>query len=359
MRITGVASAMPEHQFSQDTITAALQNYWGDKLEKPQLVEWFNSRVGVDSRYLSFPLEQYTQFSSWGETNAAWFTAAEALGVRAIDAALARAGMSRDELNALFVVSITGIASPSLDARLINRMGLRPDIKRTPIFGIGCAGGAIGLTRAADYVLAYPEHAAVILAVEICSLTIQKDDLSTANLIAAALFGDGAAAAIVRGSRTKRPTNGSGAAERDGPKIVGCGSVFYPDSEDIMGWEISENGFKIVLSPRLPDLIKSRLAEDVDAFLGGYQLRRADIGNWVIHPGGPKVMNAIQETLELRDGDLDQSWSCLSRFGNLSSASVLLVLEEVLTNHAPAPGTYGVLLAMGPGFCAEMILLRW
>jgi alkylresorcinol/alkylpyrone synthase len=359
VRITGVASAMPEHEFSQETITAALQNYWGDKLEKPQLVEWFNSRVGVDSRHLSFPLERYTQFGSWGETNAAWLTAAEALGVRAIDAALARAGMSRDELNALFVVSITGISSPSLDARLINRMGLRPDIKRTPIFGVGCAGGAIGLTRAADYVLAYLEHAAVILAVEICSLTIQKDDLSIANLIAAALFGDGAAAAIVRGSRTKRATNGYGAAERDGPRVVGCGSVFYPDSEDIMGWDISENGFKIVLSPRLPDLIKSRLAEDVDAFLGGYQLRRADIGNWVIHPGGPKVMNAIQDTLELRDGDLDQSWSCLSRFGNLSSASVLLVLEEVLTNHAPTPGTYGLLLAMGPGFCAEMILLRW
>ena len=140
---------------------------------------------------------------------------------------------------------------------------------------------------------------------------------------------------------------------------MGCGSVFYPDTEEIMGWDISENGFKVVLSPRLPDLIKKNLAGDVDTFLGKYKLRRADIGNWVIHTGGPKVLNAIQDTLGLQDSDLDHSWNSLKRFGNLSSASVLLVLEEVLMNHAPAPGTYGVLLAMGPGFCSEMILLRW
>jgi alkylresorcinol/alkylpyrone synthase len=351
---------MPEHRFSQDTITTALKSYWNGKLRRPELLEQFHSRVGVDHRHLAFPIERYTQFASWGETNAAWLEAAEELGARAIDAALDQAGMSRQDLNALFVVSITGISSPSLDARLINRMRLRSDIKRTPIFGLGCAGGAIGLSRAADYALAYPEHTAAILAVEICSLTIQRDDLSAANLIAAGLFGDGAAAAIVRGAgTTKRPSNGSRTAPREGPRILGCGSVFYSDSEDIMGWNISESGFKIVLSPRLPDLIRKNLARDVEAFLGNYQLRRSDIGNWVIHTGGPKVLNAIQDTLGLRDGDLDRSWDCLKRFGNLSSASVLLVLEDVLMNHAPAPGTHGVLLAMGPGFCTEMILVRW
>jgi len=351
---------MPEHRFSQDTITAALTTYWNGKLRRPELLERFHSRVGVDYRHLAFPMERYTQFTSWGEMNAAWLEVAEELGVRAIDAALDHAGMSRHDLNALFVVSITGISSPSLDAHLINRMRLRPDIKRTPIFGVGCAGGAIGLSRAADYVLAYPDQTAAILAVEICSLTIQRDDLSPANLIAAGLFGDGAVAAVVRGSATaKHASNGSHAPTRQGPRILGCGSVFYHDTEDVMGWDISENGFKIVLSPRLPDLIRTNLAVDVDAFLGKYQLRRGDIGDWVIHTGGPKVLNAIQETLELRDGDLDQSWDCLKRFGNLSSASVLLVLEDVLMNHAPAPGTHGVLLAMGPGFCTEMILVRW
>jgi alkylresorcinol/alkylpyrone synthase len=282
------------------------------------------------------------------------------LGVRAIDAALDRAGMRRSDLNALIVVSITGIASPSLDAHLINRMQLRRDIKRTPIFGVGCAGGAIGLSRAADYALAYPDHTAALLTVEICSLTMRGDDMSTANLIAAGLFGDGAAAVVVRGSKANYPASaGAGISAPEGPRILGCGSVFYPDSEDVMGWDISETGFKIVLSPRLPDLIRKNLAGDVDAFLDKYQLARSDIGNWVIHTGGPKVLNATQDTLSLKDRDLEKSWDSLKRFGNLSSASVLLVLEDVVVNDAPSPGTYGVLLAMGPGFCLEMILLRW
>ena len=361
MRIAGVASAMPEHRYSQDTITTALKSiFWKGKLERPERLEQLHSRVGVDHRHLAFPLERYGQFASWGETNAAWFEVAQELGIRAIDAALDRAEMSRHDLNALFVVSITGIASPSLDARLINRMQLRPDIKRTPIFGVGCAGGAVGLSRAADYTLAYPDHTAAILAVEICSLTMQRDDMSTVNLIAAGLFGDGAAAVVVRGSKTDDPTSaGSRISAREGPKILACGSVFYPDTEEIMGWDISENGFKVVLSPRLPELIKQNLAGDIDTFLGKHKLRRADIGNWVIHTGGPKVLNAIQDTLGLQDSDLEQSWNSLKRFGNLSSASVLLVLEEVLMNHAPEPGTYGVLLAMGPGFCSEIILMRW
>ena len=360
VRIASVASAVPEYRFPQEVITAAFKGYWNTKLQEPEKLDWLHSRVGVDFRHLAFPLDRYPQFSTWGEANAAWLEAAEELGERAIDTALDRAGMSRQDLNALIVVSITGIASPSLDARLINRMTLRPDIKRTPIFGIGCAGGAIGLTRAADYALAYPDHTAAILCVEICSLTMQPEDFSTANLIASGLFGDGAAAVIVRGARTAhRSPKSSPQSSRPGPKILGTGSVFYPDTEEIMGWNISEAGFKIVLSPLLPDLIKERLAGDVDAFLGQYQLRRADIGNWVIHTGGPKVLDSIQNTLGLPDSEMARSWDCLRQFGNLSSASVLLVLEEVLMNATPRPGAYGVLMAMGPGFCLEMILLKW
>ena len=360
VRIASVASAMPEHRFSQEVITAAFKGYWKAKLQEPEKLDWLHSRVGVDFRHLAFPLDRYPKFSTWGEANAAWLEAAEELGARAIDTALDHAGISRQDLNALIVVSITGIASPSLDARLINRMTLRPDIKRTPIFGIGCVGGAMGLTRAADYALAYPDHTAAILCVEICSLTMQPEDFSTTNLIASGLFGDGAAAVIVRGARTAhRSSNGSSQSSRPGPQILGTGSVFYPDTEEIMGWDISEAGFKIVLSPQLPDLIKGRLAGDMEAFLGKHQLRRSDIGNWVIHTGGPKVLDSIQSTLELKDSDLDRSWNCLKQFGNLSSASVLLVLEEVLMNDRPPEGTYGVLMAMGPGFCLEMILLKW
>jgi alkylresorcinol/alkylpyrone synthase len=251
-------------------------------------------------------------------------------------------------------VSITGIASPSLDARLVNRMRLRPDIKRTPMFGVGCAGGAVGLSRAADYLRAYPEHVAAVLSVELCSLTFQPTDLSAANLVSTGLFGDGAVAVIATGG--DRPAGCAGAG---GPQVLACGSTFYPDSEDVMGWDISGNGFRIVLSPRLPEIIRHNLAHDVEGFLTRHGLRRSDIGSWVIHTGGPKVLEAVQDTLHLSDRDLAPSWASLRRVGNLSSASVLLVLEDVVAQRRPAPGTLGLLLAMGPGFCSELVLLRW
>jgi len=262
---------------------------------------------------------------------------------------LQRAGLTRHDLDALFVVSITGVASPSLDARLINRMKLRPDIKRTPIFGLGCVGGAAALTRSADYVKAYPTQSAAVLAVEICSLTLQLDDLSMPNVISTGLFGDGAVAVIVVGA--ERPSSG--------PTILGTRSVFYPDSEDIMGWDISEKGFRIVLSAQLPELIQQRLRADLDEFLADFGLSRGDIGNWVIHTGGPKILEAVERALNLSESDLSLSWETLRRHGNISSASVLLVLEETITAHRPAPGTLGLLAAMGPGFCSELILLRW
>ena len=356
VRIVGAAGALPENRYEQRTITRALKRYWGDRLDNPELLERFHARVGVATRHLAVPIDRYARFASWGETNAAWLEVAEELGERAIDGALATAGLARRDIDALVVVSITGVASPSLDARLINRMDLRRDLNRTPIFGVGCVGGALGLSRAADHVRAYPEHNAVLLAVEACSLTLQRDDLSTANLIASGLFGDGAAAVVVAGSC-------AGASPRRPlahamPKIRASESVFYPDSEDIMGWDISERGFKIELSPRLGEFIRSRLARDVDEFLGRQGLRREDIGNWVMHTGGPKVLEAIQDALALPPRALDRSWDCLRRVGNLSSPSVLLVLEDTMIN-APAPGTLGLLLAMGPGFCSEMILLQW
>ena len=354
MRITGVAGALPDNRYPQEMLTGALKHYWGTRLKHPELLDRMHTNARVASRHLALPIDRYEELSTWGQTNAAWFRVSQELGERAIDQALNNAGLRRQDLHALFVVSITGVASPSLDARLINRMSLRPDIKRTPIFGVGCVGGALGLTRAADYTLAYPGHNAAILAVEICTLTLKRDDLSPVNLIASGLFGDGAAAVIVSGAETEIASKG-----RSGPEILATGSIFYTDSEDIMGWEITEDGFKIVLSQRLPEFIKRNLAGDVDAFLARQGLARADIGNWVIHTGGPRVLEAMQETLGLEDRHLALSWDSLSRFGNLSSASVLLVLEDTVRNHRPEPGTLGVLLAMGPGFSSEMILMRW
>lgn len=349
MTIASVASALPHNRYDQETITAALRHHWEGRLARPQLLERVHARAGVATRHLAFPMERYARFESWGETNAAWFEAAQELGERALRLALERAGLTVAQLDALIVVSVTGIASPSLDARLINRMGLRPDLKRTPIFGLGCVGGAVGLTRAADYVRAYPEQTAALLAVETCSLAIQREDFSNTNLVATALFGDGAGVAIVSGAQ--RPGRG--------PRVLDSHSVFYPNTEEIMGWGISERGFRIVLSPALPDLIRARLRGDVDGFLARHSLTRADIGNWLIHTGGPKVLDAMADTLELRPAAMEVSWDCLRRFGNLSSASVLLVLEEVMLNRRPPSGTLSLLLALGPGFSSEMVLLQW
>lgn len=349
MKIAGAAGAFPSHRYHQAVITDALRAHWGAKLARPELLTRLHSRTGVDYRNLAFALPDYARFERWGQANAAWLEVAEQLGEAALDAALQRAGLTRVDLDALFVVSITGVASPSLDARLINRMTLRPDIKRTPIFGLGCVGGAAGLTRAADYVKAYPAQTAAMLAVEVCSLTLQHDDLSTPNLISSGLFADGAAAVILVGA--DRPCAG--------PAILGTRSVFYPDSEEIMGWDISEKGFQIVLSPRLPEFIQSRLGADLDHFLADYSLARSDIGNWVIHTGGPKILEAVERALGLTDRDLRLSWDGLRRHGNISSASVLLVLEETMMSCRPAPGTLGILAAMGPGFSSEFILLRW
>jgi len=335
MKIAGVASAFPSHVYQQQHITNALLAHWGDSLQSPELLRRIHCRAGVASRHLAFSLEQYAQFNTWGESNRAWLEVGEELGTRAIDAVLERTGYQRTDIDALYTVSVTGIASPSLDARLVNVMGLRSDLKRTPIFGLGCVGGAVGLVRAADHLRAFPSQVAVLLSVEVCSLTFQRDDRSVANMISSGLFADGAVAALV-----------SNKTAATGPEIVRTKSIFYPQTEDMMGWDISEKGFRVILSPKLPDLIRSRFAKDVDAFLNENGVSRDDVGSWVIHPGGPNM-------------ELEVSWECLSQCGNLSSGSVLKVLEDVIVRRRPQPGTPGVIAAMGPGFCAELLLVRW
>lgn len=348
MKIAGVASAFPSHVYQQKQITDALAEHWGDRLDDPELLRRIHCRAGVDVRHLAFSLEQYGQFNTWGESNRAWLRVSEELGTKAIDAVLERSGFMRSDIDALYTVSVTGIASPSLDARLANAMGLRSDLKRTPIFGLGCVGGAVGLVRAADYLRAFPGQVAVLLSVEVCSLTIQLDDRSIANIIASGLFADGAVAALL---------SARGAAK--GPEIIHTKSVFYPETEDMMGWDISEKGFRVILSPKLPNLIKSHFAADVDSFLNEHGISRAEVGSWVIHPGGPRILEAVETSLGLREMELEASWECLSHCGNLSSGSVLKVLEDVIARRRPRPGTLGVIAAMGPGFCAELLLVRW
>jgi alkylresorcinol/alkylpyrone synthase len=349
MRIASVASAFPQHYYSQQMLLEALQEYWGDKIENPNVLRRLHRQVSVDGRFLSLPKEEYLKMKTWGEANHHWIRTAKELGEKAVAGALTGAGLTGRNLGAFFFVSVTGISSPSIDALLINQMGLCRNIRRTPVFGLGCVAGAAGISRAADYVRAYPDQVAVVLSVELCSLTLQREDVSMANLISAGLFGDGAAAVIVAGTD----------CGLSGPSILATRSVFYSDTEEMMGWDVSERGFRIVLSRDIPDLVRHNLARDVDEFLAQQGLTRAEIGRWVLHTGGPKILEATAEALGLQNGELEVSWQCLRRTGNLSSASVLVVLEEVMKNRRPESGTYGLLAAMGPGFCAEFVLLQW
>jgi alkylresorcinol/alkylpyrone synthase len=257
MRIIGAGSAFPGNTYKQQEITAALKEAWKSEMDNPDVLDRLHSRCGVDQRHLVLPLEAYDRVTTWGQANDLWIDAAQALGRDAICRAITPLGLMPRDIDALFFVSVTGVASPSIDARLVNRMGLSPNIKRIPMFGLGCVAGAAGLARAADYVRAFPEQIAVVLAVELCSLTWQRDDRSVANMISTGLFGDGAAAAVVAGRDL----------ELSGPEIVATKSVFYPGSEDVMGWDISETGFHIVLSPGVPKVIRENLGSDIDCVL--------------------------------------------------------------------------------------------
>lgn len=354
MRIAAAASALPKHEYDQSTILAAIQHHWQGRLENPELLDRLHTRTGVDKRYLALPIEEYPALTErWGAANDAWIQTSLELGEQAICRALAASGVDRQSIGAIFFVSVTGICSPSIDARLVNRMGLSRNIKRVPIFGLGCVAGAAGIARAADYVRAFPEECALLLAVELCSLTIQQDDLSIANLISAGLFGDGAAAVIVAGASSDANR------ECNGPQILATKSVFYPNTEEVMGWSVSEKGFRIVLTRDVPGMVYKHLAGDIDQFLAEHELSRADIGAWVMHTGGPAILKANADALGLPDSALEASWECLRRVGNLSSASVLFVLEDFMNGRRPSPGTLSVLAAMGPGFCSELILMRW
>ncbi len=349
MKIASAASAFPKNYYPQKVLLEKLQEYWGDQLRNPQMLARLHKNVAVEGRHLAMAPEKYYDLNTWGQANDVWIEVAQELGEQALCRALHHAGLEPREIGALFFTSVTGISSPSIDALLINRMGLSPNIRRLPIFGLGCVAGAAGIARAADYVRAYPKQAAALVSVELCSLTIQREDLSVANLISSGLFADGSAAVIVTGDELNA----------NGPEIVATKSIFYPDTEEMMGWKVSEKGFRITLSPQVPVLIRENLGRDMDTFLAEQGLKKSDIGSWVLHTGGPKVLEATAAALELNDGQLDASWDCLKKVGNLSSASVLVVLEDVMRNRRPEPGTLGILAAMGPGFCSELVLLRW
>ncbi len=346
-----IGRALPRNYYSQEVISAALWNELGGSVESRARFERIHRSVGVRGRHLALPMEDYRALDSFSKMNRKWIERATDLGEEAIESALCQAGLAPTDIDHIFFTTVTGIASPSVDAKLINRMSMRPDIKRTPIFGLGCVGGAAGLARAADYLRAFPTHTAMLVSIELCSLTLQLQDKSVANVIASGLFADGAAAALL--------TGGARFDSSPSPRIVASRSMFFRDTEDMMAWRLDDSGFRIVLSAGVPDLVRKNLRPAVDSFLCDQGLSRSGINHWIAHTGGPKVLQAMEAALELPRCALARSWKSLAAVGNLSSASVLFVAADLMDSKTTRRGDYGMLLSMGPGFCGELVLLQW
>jgi alkylresorcinol/alkylpyrone synthase len=340
--VAGLAIEFPPHRHTQDELTSTLADMAG--LE----IQHFAASSGVFSRRLALPLSRYGGLSGFTEANDAYLGIALDLGERALLSAMDQAQVKPSDVDVVFSTTVTGLTVPSLEARLITRVGLRPDVKRVPLFGLGCVAGAAGLARVYDYLRAYPDQVAALIAIELCSLTIQREDRSIANLVASSLFGDGAAAVIATGGE-RTPA---------GPQVLATRSRTYPDTENVLGWNIGSDGFRIVLSVEIPTVVEKYLGEDIGKFLADHGLTTADISTWVLHAAGPKVIDAVENVLELPAEALDRTRKSLRDNGNLSSVSVLDILGATMAD-PPPPGSIGLIIAMGPGFSSELVLLGW
>ncbi|MEY8016002.1 type III polyketide synthase [Mycobacterium servetii] len=340
--------AFTRHRYDQDEVAHELTEF-----AEPGFMR-FAQTTGVDRRSLALPLSRYPRLSGFTEANDAYLEVAVDLGEHALREALAEANVEPHEVDSIVMVSSTGIAVPTIDARLISRVGLRPDIKRVPLFGLGCVAGAAGMARVHDYLHGYPGDVAVLLSVELCSLTLQRDDASIPALIGVSLFGDGAAAVVATGA--DRNTLGHNLDRA--PHVLATRSRVVPETVDVMGWNVGSSGFRLVMTRDVPKMVDDHLRGEVESLLAEHGLTVADISTWVCHPGGPKVLDSIENALGLSPEALAHSRDSMRENGNISSASVLDVLRRTVAT-PPAAGEFGVMLAMGPGFSFELLLLRW
>jgi len=351
--IVAVEAAFPRHYYGQKELAEALIGMTGAReaaFDREQVLRFF-SRTGVNGRHLALPVERYGSLKGFGDRNSAWIGCAQEIGERAVAAALARSGLSPKDVQLFATSTVTGIAVPSIEATLMNRLAFDSSCRRLPLFGLGCVAGASGIARVSDYLRGRPRDAALLLSVELCSLTFQPDDASIANVIACGLFGDGAACVVLTGDEHPLAARGT-------PGVLDTRSLLLPNSERVMGWDVVDTGFRVVLSNRVPEIASGDLPRAIRDFLWERGLDAAEIHPWIAHPGGPAVIDALERGLELPAKTLERSRECLAHVGNLSSASVLVMLAEALRDE-PRTGGSGLLLAMGPGFSAELVLLRW
>lgn len=349
-RVLSVATSVPRYRISQEWAKDFARAMFSEVYRDVERLLPVFDNVDIEARNFCVPPEWFYEDHSFPEKNALYVENALDLSEKAARRALDRAGVEPKEVGAVFFVSTTGLSTPSIDAQLLPRLGLSENTRRVPVWGLGCAAGASGLSVAADHARLYPDKPVLFVAVELCGLTFQKGDRSKAGLISTALFADGAAAVVLSGPER--------APEGAGPELLGSHSTTWTGTEDVMGWELVESGFKVRLSRSIPDLVRKRVPQNLATALDSVGLAFEDLEHFVTHPGGAKVLDAFEEVFGLEPGGLVLPREVLRYQGNMSSVTVLFILERLLESGDASPGDHGVLSAMGPGFSAEHVFFR-